>query len=475
VDNLLVAAAAGAGSLLVARWLADVLLLILPLGSGQTSVTTTPDRRTMLFTFGVALAAGLFVWLASSLQITRRSTLPPLTDTGLGGVSTRPLRLRRGLLALQTALSLALLCAASMFAHSLFNLTSIDAGFQVAGLTTFTLQPSAAAASKPIESVVRDTMAVLAGTADVQSVAATNEMPLMNRGGTNVVGGDVPLNAEKAVTAGDVSVTPGYFRTVGLPLVRGREFTEQDTAGTERVAVVNESLARALFGDRNPIGERIGGQYMAFDTTVVGVVKDTKASLRQPPAPAMFMPLAQQATSWMTVVVRTKSGRPLDMPAVRALVNRIDSTVLVTDLATMEQRIADTLSRDRILALLSSAFAGLAALLCGLGLFGMMNFHVATRQREMGIRIALGAERRSIQWTVVREAVFVIVAGAPVGLAAYLASSRVIGSFLFDLSPTDVPTVAAAACMLALVALAASFIPARRATHLDPAVVLRRE
>jgi predicted permease len=475
VDNLLVAAAAGAGSLLVAEWLADVLLIILPLGSGQNAVTTTPDRRTMLFTFGVALATGLFVWLASSLQVTRRSTLPPLTDTGLGGVSTRPLRLRRGLLALQTALSLALLCAASMFAHSLFNLTSIDAGFQVTGLTTFTLQPSAAAASKPIEPVVRDTMAALAGTAGVQSVAATTELPLMNRGGTNVVGGNVPLNAEKAVTAGYVSLTPGYFRTIGLPLVRGREFTEQDTAGAERVAVVNESLARALFGDRNPIGERIGGQYVALDTTVVGVVKDTKASLRQPPEPAMFTPLAQHAVPWMTVVLRTKSGRPLDMPTVRALVNRIDSTVPVTDLGTMEQRIADTLSRDRILALLSSAFAGLAALLCGLGLFGMMNFHVATRQRELGIRLALGAERRSIQWTVVREAVFVILAGAPVGLAAYLASSRVVGSFLFDLSPTDVPTVAGAACMLVVVALAASFVPARRATHLDPAVILRRE
>lgn len=475
VDNLLVAAAAGAGSLLVAQWLAGLLLLILPLGSGQTPVTTTPDRRTMLFTFGVALAIGLFVWLASSLEITRRSALPPLTDTALGGVSTRPLRLRRGLLALQTALSLALLCAASMFAHSLFNLTSVDAGFQAAGLTTFTLQSSGAAASKQMEAVVRDTMAALTGHADVQAVAATNELPLMNRGGTNIVGGNVPLNAERAVTAGQVSVTPGYFRTIGLPLVRGREFTEQDTLGTERVAVVNESLARALFGDRNPLDERIGGQYMALDTTVVGIVKDTKASHRQPPEPAMFTPLAQHAVSWMTVVVRTKSGRPLDLLTVRALVKRIDATVPVTDLGTMEQRIDDMLSRDRILALLSSAFAGLAALLCGVGLFAMMNFHVATRQREMGIRMALGAERRSIQWNVMREAVFVIVAGAPVGLAAYIASSRVIGSFLFDLSPTDVPTVATAACMLVVVALVAAFIPARRATHLDPTVVLRRE
>ena len=475
VDNLLVATAAGAGSLLVAAWLADVLLLLLPLGSGPPSVTTTPDRRTMLFTVGVALAAGLFVWLTSSLQITRRATLPPLTGTGLGGVSTRPLRLRRGLLALQTALSLALLCVASMFAHSLFNLANIDPGFRVAGLTTFTLQPSGAAASKQMAPLVRDTMAALAGTADVQAVAAASSLPLMSRGATNVVGGHVPLNAEQAVTADEVSVTPGYFATIGLRLVRGREFTDQDTAGTERVAVVNESLARALFGDRNPIGERIGLQHVAIDTIVVGVARATKASLRQPPGPAMFSPLAQHASPRMAVVIRTKSGRPLNVRTVRTLVTRIDSTVPVTEPATMAQRMADTLSRDRILAVLSSAFAGLAALLCGLGLFGMMNFHVATRQREMGIRMALGAEPRSIQWNVVREAVVVIVAGAPLGLAAYLASSRVVGSFLFDLSPTDVPTVAAAACLLVLVALAASVIPARRATHLDPAVILRRD
>lgn len=195
----------------------------------------------------------------------------------------------------------------------------------------------------------------------MQSAAATSELPLMSGGGTWVVGGNVPLNAEP-VSAGDVSVTPGYFRTVGLLLVRGREFTEQDTAGTGRVAVVNESLARALFGDKSPIGERIGAPYVAQDTTVVGVVKDTKASLRQSAEPAMFTPLPQRAVPTMKVLVRTKSGRPLDMPAVRALVNRIDSTAPVTDLATMERRIDDMLSRDRILALLSSAFAGLAAL-----------------------------------------------------------------------------------------------------------------
>ncbi|MEW5981522.1 MAG: FtsX-like permease family protein [Acidobacteriota bacterium] len=291
----------------------------------------------------------------------------------------------------------------------------------------------------------------------------------------NVVGGDVPLDAEQAVTADQASVTPGYFTTIGLPLAAGREFTEQDTAATEHGAVVNESLARALFGARNPIGERIGLQHVAIDTIVVGVAKDTKASLRQPPAPAMFTPLTQDSSPQMTVVVRTRSGQPLNVRTVQALVTRIDSTVPVTEPATMEQRLADTLSRDRILAVLSAAFAGLAVLLCGLGLFGLMNFHVATRQREMGIRMALGAARRSIQWNVVREAMVVVVAGAPIGLAAYLASSRVLGSFLFDLSPTDVPTVAAAAFMMVLVAVAASVIPARRATRLDPAVVLRRE
>lgn len=250
VETLLVATAAAAGSLLVAGWLADVLLLMLPLGTGPPHVTMAPDRRTMLFAFGVALAAGLFVWLTSSLRITPRATLPSLTGTGLGGVSTRPLGLRRGLLALETALSLALVCEASMSARSLFNLTSIGPGFRAAGLTTFTLQSSGAAASSRMAPLVRDTLAVLAGTADVRAVAAASILPLMSRGGANVVGGNVPLNAETAVIADDVSVTPGYFATIGLPLVRGRDFTGQDTAGTERLAVVNESPARALVGDR---------------------------------------------------------------------------------------------------------------------------------------------------------------------------------------------------------------------------------
>ncbi len=346
VDNLLIAAAAGAGSLLAARWLADVLLFVLPFGSEQTPVTTAPDRRTMLFTLCVALASGLLVWLASSLQITCRSTLP-LTGTGLGGVSTRPTRFRRGVLALQTALSLALLCAASMFAHSLLNLTSVDAGFEVAGLTTFRLQGSGTTALQRMEPLVRDITAALAGTVDVQSVAATSELPLMSGGSTWVVGGDVPVNAEKAISAGAVSITPGYFRTVGLPVVRGREFTELDTAGTEGVALVNESLARALFGERNPIGERVGLQYVALDRTVVGVVRDAKESLRRPPQPAMYVPLAQQPMSSMTIVLRTRSGRPLDVATVRSAARHIESTAVVNELATMQQLIDDTFSRDR--------------------------------------------------------------------------------------------------------------------------------
>ena len=475
VDNLLMALTAGVASLVVGQWLADVLILILPLEGAPSSITTRPDLHATMFTFGVALAAGLFVWLTASLQLTRRSALPPLTDTGQGGVSTRPQKLRRGLLAIQTALSLALMCAASMFAHSLFNLTNVNPGFDAGGLTTFRVQCPGDSGEQRMEAVVRDLTGALAGVPGVQSVAAATQLPLASGGATGIVGGNVPVDAEKPVTASEISATPGYFRTVGLRLSRGREFSEHDTAGAERVAIISESLSRALFGDRDPVGERIGFQYVALDTIVVGVARDTRASLRQPPEPAVYFPLAQHPVSAITLVARTATGRPLDLTTVRAVAKTVDATAAVTDLATMEQRIRDTLSRDRILALLSSAFAALAALLCGLGLFAMMNFHVATRQREMGIRIVLGAERRRLLWQVEREAVVVLAAGAPLGLAAYLASSRVMGSFLFNLSATDAPTVAAAACLLVLVALAASFLPARRATRLDPAVVLRRE
>jgi ABC-type antimicrobial peptide transport system permease subunit len=310
----------------------------------------------------------------------------------------------------------------------------------------------------------------------VTGAAATSELPaLEGGGGTWAVGGHVPLNAANAVLVDEVAVTSGFFSTVGMPVIRGRDLSPDDVAGGPRVAVINESLAHALFGDEDPLGQMIGGQYQSLDTRVVGIVKDARAGVRQPASPAMYKPWAQQPRGWASIIVRTRDDRTLDVPTIKGVVARVDPSMPMTRVSTLDDRISDTLARDRMLALLSSAIGGLAAFLCGLGLFGIMNYRVANRAREIGIRVALGAAARSVQWLIVREAIVVVAIGIPIGLAGFVASGKLIGSLLYQLSPTDATTLASGVCLLAIVTVAAAFVPARRATQLDPAITLRRE
>ncbi|MGE5360833.1 MAG: ADOP family duplicated permease [Bacteroidales bacterium] len=476
-ESLALAVASGGASLVVAAWVANALLVMLPISPEQTSVVTTPGRQTILFVAMVSVASGIVVWLASSIQATRRGALPPLSDSSTGEGPSHGLGFRRGLLVLQAALSLALLCGAAMLAHSLYNLTSVDPGFRTKGLTTFKLQPATPTTkAETFVQPLRNVLEALNGTSGVKSAAATTELPaLEGGGGTWAVGGNVPVNAEKAVLVDEVSVTPGFFTTIGITVIRGRDLSAEDGAASPRVAVINESLAKALFGDRDPLGQMIGGQYQALDTRVVGIVKDLRAGVRQPASPALYEPWAQQPLAWASIIVRTRDDRTLDVPTIRRVAAQIDPSMPITQVSTLDGLISDAMARDRMLALLSSAIGGLAAFLCGLGLFAVMNYRVANRAREIGIRVALGAAARSVQWLIVREAFVVMAIGIPIGLAAYVASCKALGSLLFQLSPTDATTLASGVCLLALVALAAAFVPARRAARLDPAVTLRRE
>ena len=477
VESLALAVVSGAASLIVAAWLADALLVMLPFSPEQTSIVTTPGRQTLLFTATVSLGTGILVWLASSIQATRRGGLPLSRDFGPGEGRSHGLGFRRSLLVLQAALSLTLLCGAAMLAHSLYNLTSVDPGFRTEGLTTFKVQPATTtmkgdAFAQPLGDVL-DALAAMSG---VERAAATSALPALEGGGmTWAVGGQLPVNAEKAVLVDDVAVTPGFFSTIGVPVIRGRDVSTEDRAAAQRVAVINESLARALFGDQDPLGQMIGLQYQALDRRVVGIVKDARAGVRQPTSPAMYGPWAQNPRSSASLIVRTRDRRTLDLPTIRRLVAGVDPSMPITRVSTLDALISDALARDRMLALLSSAIGGLAAFLCGLGLFGMMNYRVANRAREIGIRVALGAAAWSVQWLIVREAIVVMGIGVPIGLSAYVASSKVVGSLLFQLSPTDFTTLASGVSLLALVTVAAAFVPARRATHLDPALTLRRE
>ncbi|MBZ5498850.1 MAG: ABC transporter permease [Acidobacteriia bacterium] len=476
IESLVLALVAGITSLFVTVWVVRLLPLVLPFGDRAAGLSLTLDRRVVVFSFLVAVATGLFLWLTSALQVTRRSSLPLLyagatRQAGAG----KPLRLRRGLVVVQVALSLGLLCASALLARSLYNLVTVDPGFKVEGLSAFSVQlPDAAGTAERKTLFLRQLLENVRGLPGVQAASLASDLPFTGGGGGSWA--STP-GVEKRISYDEIDVGPDYFRTIGMPLVAGRDFSGQDVSGAEKVAVINEALASALFGDGKAIERFVSFEEgMPADTRIVGIAKDAKAGPRAAARPTIYLPCFQRpGPATMNIVARMTGRETLSAGTVRSVLKRLDASVASSEPRAMADYIAESLLRERMLATLSVFFAVLAIVLTGIGLFGLTSFGVARRSHEIGVRLALGAARRSIVWLVVREVAVLTLVGGALGLAAYVAASRAIGAFLFGLSATDPPTVAAATIVLAAIALSAGFVPAWRAVHLDPAITLREE
>jgi len=476
VESLVLALVAGIAGLFVTVWVVRLLPFVLPLRDRAAGLALTLDRRVMVFTFLVAVATGLYLWLTSALQVTRRSSLPLLYAgaTRQAGAA-RPLRLRRGLVVVQVALSLGLLCASALLARSLYNLVTVDPGFRVEGLSAFSVQvPGAGDTAERATHFLRQLLENVCGLPGIQAASITNQLPFT--GGSGSSWASTP-GVEKRISTEGFHVGPDYFRTIGMPLVASRDFSAQDVSGVEKVAVVNEALVSALFGDGKAIGQLVSFEEgMPADTRVVGIAKDAKAGPRAAAHPTIYLPCFQRpGPAAMNVMARMTGGETLSAGTVRSLLKRVDPSVAASEPRAIADIIAEGLLRDRMLATLSGFSAALALVLTGIGLFGLTSFGVARRAHEIGVRLALGAARSSIVWLVVREVAVLTLVGGALGLAAYIAANRAVGAFLFGLSATDPATVAAAAVVLAAIALAAGFVPAWRAVHLDPALMLRNE
>jgi putative ABC transport system permease protein len=350
---------------------------------------------------------------------------------------------------------------------------SVDPGFSADTLFSFSIDyGELESKGARTEALLKQITDQIRATPGVRAVAVTDTVPLS--GGVNIRHvNDRPIPLDDRGTRTEiVSIGPDYFKTLGIPLTAGREFTPKDEAGAGRVAVVNESLARIIYGKSNPIGRRIWVGGASTDVEIVGLVKDMKSmSLRDRAAPAIYLPVSSGNVSFL---LRT-AGPAATLNAISAAVKKVDPSLQVVEFRSVADRVAESLFRDRAFAMLSLCFAGLASVLCAIGVFGLTSYSIAGRTKEIGVRIALGARRGPIYKLVMQELLLLSLLGCSMGLVVFVSIRRVFASLLFQLTPTDPVSLGWAIMVLGLTIFLAGFIPSRRAANLDPTVALRWE
>jgi predicted permease len=477
-ESLCLALAGGAAGLLIARWTADLLPTFFP-RDDAAALDFSLDWRVIAFTASVSLLSGAFFGLTPALRATRPDLVPALKDAGgapVGG--RRRLSLTNALVVAQVALSLVLLVGAGLFIRSLLKAVSADLGFTTENVLVarLDLRGEEAEAGKG-QLFYRELQERVGALPGVRSVGLARIVPLsgggMRRG--TIIEGYEPRPGEDVEINMNV-VSPGYFGTVGIPLAAGRDFGAQDVKGGPGVVIVNEEFARRYFSDGSPLGKRLRIDSEGPFLEVVGVARDSKyRNLREDPLPFFYVPLAQNYAPGMALLVRTEVAPAAVAPLIRAEVQGLNKSVPVFGVGTLEGHLAAALATERMLALLLSLFGGAALLLAAVGIYGVISYAVVRRTREIGVRMALGARARDILRMVVGQGMSIVFAGGALGLALALALTRVLRSMLYGVSATDPLTFGMIAVLLTAVALLACYVPARRATRIDPLAALRHE
>ena len=479
VESLVLSLAGGALGLFVSAWLGKAMIAALPFEDAALTLRAEPDLRLALFALALTFVTAALFGIVPALQTTRvalASTLKNEAAAVIGGAA--PFRFRRALVVAQIALSLLLLVGAGLFSRSLRNLRALDPGFQPERLVTFSVDPSRNGLDIPGQlDVLARIREALSAEPGVRS-ASISDLPFMTNSDNSAT---ITIPGYEAKEGEDMNpnfacVAPAFFETLGIAVVAGRPITESDGPRAPRVAVVNESFARHYFGGQ-ALGRRFGygRRPETSSIEIVGVVKDGKAaSLREEQRRFVFLSHAQrEVLGSMTYYVRTAGEPDALLGRVNTLVRGVDPDLPVGELKTMRAQVRESLFVERMVAALSAAFGVLATLLAALGLYGLMAFAVSLRTREIGIRMALGAERRDVLRMVLRDVAVLVAVGVALGLPGGYGIGRVVETQLFGLNARDPLTFAAATAALLAVALLAGYIPARRAALVDPMVALR--
>ncbi|HWO01096.1 MAG TPA: ABC transporter permease [Blastocatellia bacterium] len=480
-ESILLAMMAGVLGALLASWGVD-LLVSAATGNIPRSAEISVDARVLGFTMVIAVLTGVIFGLAPALHASKADLNDALKDTSRGSAGGgRRARIRGGLVVAEVSLSVVLLIGAGLLIRSFVLLQRVDTGFNSNNLlvATISLPNSRYAQTAQRASFYTRLCQELEALPGVVSAGATLSLPLTGSDARTVVaieGRPVPPLAERPIISMGI-VSPDYFKTMGIPLLQGRFFTDQDREESPVTAIINQSFARRFFPDEDPIGKRILGFGASPQSReIIGVVGDIRhLGLDTSPAESLYFSSNQRPQLAMSVVVRT-AGPPHSLSsAVRSGVLAIDKDQPIASLQTMEQVVASSVSDRRFTLLLLGLFAAVALALAAIGIYSVMAYTVTQRTGEIGLRMALGAQTRDVLKLVVRQGMTMALIGVAVGLGGAFALTRVMATLLFNISATDPITFVAIPVLLAGVALAACFVPARRAAKVDPLVALRYE
>ena len=474
MESLLLASMGGALGILVGYW----GKALLPGAAGQP---TPVDWRVLAFVLIVTGVTGIVFGIAPAIRATGLNVSNTLKETSRSVAGSRTL-LGKSLLVLQVAISLVLLVAAGLFLQTLRNLRNVDVGFNTRNLVLFRVNPVLNRYDDTrMTGLYQQMTDRLRGIAGVRSVAMSN-VPLL-AGSVNSTGIFVAGRTYNPGQRGNESsinrlvVSPGFFETMEMPLRVGRGFTDRDDQTSTKVVVLNEAAVRKYFANENPLGQHIGWSIeKAGDLEIVGVLRDAKySSVREAVPPTMYVPALQNRLPTAVFQLRTSADPSAAIGAIREAVRQIDPNLPLIDVSTQVEQVEKRLVQEKTFAQAYALFGGLAMLLASIGLFGLMSYSVARRTNEIGIRMALGAQRQDVLRLVMGESMVLVVAGVAIGLATALAASRLVASLLYGLAPTDATTMLLAMIVLIEVSAIAGYLPARRASRVDPIIALHYE
>jgi putative ABC transport system permease protein len=482
VESLVLSIAGAAAGLAVARGTIIGLLQIMPSDSGTHMLSAAIDGPVLLFAAALAIATGLLFGLLPAIESTRPDLAAGLKAGTSSSSMARHARIRKSLVVAQVAFTLLMVVGAALFSKTLLKLQAVNLGMHTENIVRFTLAPGLTSYSSAQTRALYERMQGALRTVPGITNASMGTVPIFagsdSSSNTTIEGYTAAQDEDMNLFRNEIG--PGYFATLGIPLVSGREFTDNDRLESPKVCIINQATADHFFKGRSPIGYHIAfgaGDRIVPDMTIVGVVQNSKHSeVGEVQHRFIYLPYTQlQNLNQITFYARTGIDATSVMNSIRTTVREIDPSLPIEQMKTLDTQIGESLSSQRLMTTLSIAFGVLSVLLAGFGIYGVMSYLVSRRTREIGIRMAVGAPPSLVRWMIVREVLFLAAVGMFIGLPLAYALGKSAQSLLFGMTGADLPTMAIAFIAVGLLALTAGYLPARRATRIDPVTALRNE